>query len=64
MNDNRLNNKVVMRTYTHNTHNYLVRKGALKHLAKLVVSFKCDFIVDTPYLGKSFLDLLSKVFAL
>ena len=30
------------------THNHLVRKPTLNHLAKLAMSFQYDFIADTP----------------
>ena len=46
------------------TRNHLVRKETLNHLAKLTISFKHDFIVDTSYSRNSFPDLLCEVSAL
>ena len=46
------------------THNHLVCKQRLKHLAKLAISFRHDFLVDTLHLGNSFPDLFCKISAL
>ena len=46
------------------THNHLVQKWTLNHLAKLTTHFKHDFIVDTPNLGNNFPDLFCNVSAL
>ena len=43
------------------THNHLVRKQTLDHLAKLAIGSKHDFIADNPYFGNSFPDQFYKV---